>query len=150
MTHSYPPSQPAPFLWMGSSEQERQRSKNRMPHCDSPLLWITFHYRWLILPLAVVHAIVVYRRASWYISVAFAKSKKTCFVRLFFLRRRKKRHPRNRLTRRRKMKKTSNYNACYLTRHTDLLLTRTGLYLQHQVPPHDHCSRQRPLCQKEG
>lgn len=23
-------------------------------------------------------------------------------------------------------------NACYLTQHTDLLLTRTGLYLQHQ------------------
>lgn len=43
------------------------------------------------------------------------------------------------------------HNACYLTQHTDLLLTRTGLYLQHQCH-HMTTVHDKALffCQKEG
>lgn len=76
----------------------------------------------------------------------------TDFFFLFFSpscrRRRKKRHPRNHL--RRRKKRTSNsqrmlpHSTYWLTVNQNWAVSPTP------VPPHDHCSQQSPLCQKEG
>lgn len=84
------------------------------------------------------------RGCSWSLTWTTLLSLPSCH------RRRKKRHPRNHLRRRRKKKRTSNsqrmlpHSTYWLTVNQNWAVSPTP------VPPHDHCSRQSPLCQKKG
>lgn len=138
-----------PFLWMNYFWQQRKGGKCEMPHCDShayeSLRWPRPSSGWCPCHSSTLCIFVTLGREGGKKNkkqqlVMFSHESPRMFVNRgwgsdwFFLNppagEGRKNIPRVICGGGRRGPVIDN--ACYLTQHTDLLLTRTGLYLQHQ------------------